>query len=927
MANSIISGQEIDEQNPFAAVASGVGFDNPFEADLLPPDKRQEQYVAEVMQSDVERANSENPDWTIKDMVSVARSLIDGFWLNKGVELGSLSGAVLYKATEGPLPPVGPVTMLFNLFEGDSVLDIRDEMLVSEEAKSANFAERRPIASTVSNIAGNMLSPVSLMGGNLVNSAVQLQRGRQAIQQGAEVGRVIPGLSRSAASTDDMINLGAQLGRQQAGPAAALLSRVPTSAAYPALGPAAIGAGVLAAEGGVIGFEGENLEEKVENAAFTAGISASVPFLFAGVKKGYDAVTKPMAQDIGEGGNFINLMFTDHALAPVYRSVISKAYGGRGLTEQQARSMVARVPTPRAAADTAVQIKQDAKRSLDAATRLINKGQKETVEEAKLLLDDQILKVKNELADAVGSEQDRLLSRVSELESMKGDANLLKFEAVRQADELVNSANGAFRGQVLNNSVPSGTTADEIAALGSLDPQDANALLDDLWKSKGFSFANGKLFPVDAQDADTFIEKIAKDYPELTLVEGGSIIPRVRGYVAEALRQEAADGIIEGKALVNLRSSIGRAINGLSDDKVSTRRFSTEVQDYFNDLLNKGLNSTERAAFEADKTAWSVRSLVDDATAKASGRDARSGAFTPQDFLESIKSYSPRFAARGAGRFQKDAQELALLTKQNEKAIIDLANKNASDVATDVLKQKAALRAELGKTKTALGKKHAEEIADLRRSFANTKNDSAGQAARRIALEEMKSKHRLQLLDLDNKVETVANETKALAELMPGNFRGSVFENLFNTALIGQTIQAAGTGFTGVSTSIGSTLVTGVAGASILSKEITQKILARQTGGQAAIRSTVGDISEGLQRVASAGSQQGAAGTAIAAGTAEALSPTEPLFTKERRDLLMKLPISGRAALYRNLEGRGQLKRLQAEDPELFKLLKAAKDR
>jgi hypothetical protein len=88
---------------------------------MLSPSKRQEQYVAEVLQAEEERTASENPNWTAKDMVGVARSLVDGLWLNKGEELGTLAAAVGIKATSGPLPPIGPVAMLFNIFQGISL--------------------------------------------------------------------------------------------------------------------------------------------------------------------------------------------------------------------------------------------------------------------------------------------------------------------------------------------------------------------------------------------------------------------------------------------------------------------------------------------------------------------------------------------------------------------------------------------------------------------------------------------------------------------------------------------------------------------------------------------------------------------------------------------------------------------------------------
>ena len=46
MSKSMFTGQEISDDNPYAAVASGVGFSNPYAVDALGPLERQEQYVA-----------------------------------------------------------------------------------------------------------------------------------------------------------------------------------------------------------------------------------------------------------------------------------------------------------------------------------------------------------------------------------------------------------------------------------------------------------------------------------------------------------------------------------------------------------------------------------------------------------------------------------------------------------------------------------------------------------------------------------------------------------------------------------------------------------------------------------------------------------------------------------------------------------------
>ena len=60
----------------------------------------------------------------------------------------------------------------------------------------------------------------------------------------------------------------------------------------------------------------------------------------------------------------MSLMFTEHALSPVYKYVVSKAYGGTTLMEPQARKVAGKSLTPAAANQAASEIKEDAAKML-----------------------------------------------------------------------------------------------------------------------------------------------------------------------------------------------------------------------------------------------------------------------------------------------------------------------------------------------------------------------------------------------------------------------------------------------------------------------------------------------------------------------------------------------------------------------------------
>lgn len=901
---SLLTGQEMSPDNPLAIAASGEGFTNPLGVEALPVLEKQEQYVAEHMQEFTERVDSGRLGTS--DLELAARSFVDGLWLNKAEEAGSYVSAMAVKI-------IYP-----DLFEGRSVSDIREEMLVKLEAESAEFAERRPLTAATTNIAGSILSPVSVAGGQLISQAARMRQGAQAAQVSDEVAATLGGAF--APRADEAAQLAQQLGRQQAtgttfgipvsGKVAEIVSKSPTPVAT---------AGVVGAEGAVIGYEGDTTEEKLSNAAFTAGISAAVPFVFAGAKKTYDFATEnKMATQIGKGKDFINLMFTEHGIAPIYRSVVSKAYGARTLTEQQARKMAGRALTPAMARETGKKFSEQAAQETERAKRVIATSTREAGEQAQLKLDEKIAEVKLLASKATGKAQQKYNDEVALLEEAKVNADVAKTLAVREADASVSAANASFRGQALSEAAPPGAPKETVAELGMLDPQDANAVLDDLWRQYGFKVANGKEFTLDAKEAATFIDKIIKNHPELELVENGSLLRNIKIYVAEEITTKAPGGVMKGEDLLQLRSNIGRAINGLSNESVSTRRLSAEIQDYFHEILEQGLTKSEVAELAADRTAWSIRSTVDDATAKASGGNARSGAFTATEYLDAVRSYSPRFAARGKGRLQTEAQQLAKTNAQNKDNIIGLADDQIKQVTRQAIKDRAVLRGQLQRTRVLLKKQEAEEIANLKKLTQYERASDIAKGAMRERIADVKQKYALQLQDIDTRIAQATNETKILSGMMPSNFNASVFESLFNTALIGQAALFAAPGLSG---SLKASLVTGGVGSALLSKELTQRIIARQSGGQEALRRGTTAIGEAMDSVGVTSAQTVGA---QAGGIAALTTPKELMFSEERKETIRNLPPSGKRALYRNLESKGRLERLKAEDPSLFKELKKA---
>lgn len=893
---SALTGQEMSGDNPLALAASGEAFTNPLIPTALPVLERQEQYVAEHMQAVTEKIDSGNLD--SNDLEMAARAFIDGLWLNKSEEIGSYIAATAVKI-------INP-----ELVQGKSISDIANEMKVDLETESAQFAEERPILATTANIAGSLVSPASLAGGRVISEAAKLRQGSQAAKVSDEVAAALG--STFATRSDEAAQLAAQLGRQQGGRIAEIVSKSPTPVAAATL---------AGAEGAVIGYEGENTEEKLKNAAFTAGISAAVPFAFVGVKKTYDFATEnKMAQQIGESGDFINLMFTEHGLAPVYKSVVSKAYGGRTLTEQQARKMAGRALTPAMARKAGEEFTNEAANKTKKAKAAITTASKENLAEIRLKLDEQIDEAKVLSRKATGQAKEEYDQRLALLAEAKENADVAKALAVKEADASVNAANASFRGNALRQSAPPGTPNEMINDLGMMDPQDANAALDDMWRKYGFKTAHGKQYTLNPEDASSFIDEIGQNHPELALIgtESGSLLRSIRIYVAEEIATKAPEGVMRGEDLLQLRSNIGRAINSLSNESISTRRFSAEVQDYFHDILEKGLTKKEAAEFAADRKAWSIRSTVDDAITKASGGNAKAGAFTATEYLDAVRSYSPRFAARGKGRLQVEAQQLAKINEENKANILGLAEDQLKQVANQGIRERALLKKQLDQSKVKLKSELAVEIKELKRQSQVTKTSEEAREALRLNIVEAQERYARQLKDIDTRIVRATNESATLKDMMPSTFDPSVFESLFNTSLIGQ---AALFVTPKVSEGVKASIVTGVPVSNILARETTQRILARQSRGQAKLRSAMTQAGQALEAKGitpsqTTGAQAGAVGALVA--------PKELMFSEERKEMIQRLPESGKKRLYQNLKANGRLERLQAEDPKLFKELKRA---
>ena len=861
-----------------------------------------ENSIEEGMGSLIEQADA--GDWDTSDSLQVARAFTDGLWMNKGEEAGAWISALVYKR--------------FRMYGSNdkTVRQIKDEMLARSEADSAAFVEERPVAAIGANIAGNILSPVSIKGGQLLSQARTLRQGEIARQSAVQTGTALGGRSlvgTSAAQADDAGRLAQQLsGFSPRAFNIATQTRTPL-----------LGAGLVAGESAVIGAEGDTLGEKAQNAAISGAIGGVFGLGLSGAGVAVNkALQSNIAQQVGKGANFVNLMFTEHALAPVYQHVVSKAYGGRSLIEQQVSALKNRMPSLDVMKQRGVNLKENAQKTL-ARAKAVSSGQVEQqTAQARRLAED----LTDELT-AGGRISINELDSVSQkrIEDLKNaaDPSVIKAAAAREADAAVNAVESSFRTEAIVKSLPTNAReglADDIAAMS---PQDALKAVRESWTATGFSAAKNANYRMNLPAVEKGIHKILKDNATKVALAGANAATTattIKSYVSAMIRERAKNGVMKGEDLLQMRSEIGTVINNLSDNQAATREITKPIQRYFDDLLISKLNKTDAASFLKDRELWKLKSTLEDAVSVATGRNKNlQGAFDTDDWISANKKQGTYFSSVGEGVLQKDAQDVSKLAKQRKELIEGNAKKDA-----DVLKKNSeeAIKAEdvlLKTQKNELTKSNQAVKREIQRAFRESKKTAKDVEQRTNALAEESARFTQAMSTIDNDIAKLERGLKFFKEVGPKD--SSIFERLFATSLLASATGLAGI-FGGAALGAGVATV-GVGAAKALSLQSTQRLLAGQTGFQRAGSEIAKRLDEAAQQLSerTGVNYRPVAATAIAPDAGD-----KKVFNEQTKRSIMGQGQLSKARIYTGLQNAGKLVALEAQDPALYKALKDAFD-
>lgn len=783
-----------------------------------------------------------------EDAMMTARAVVDGMWLNKGEEVGSWLAATAYK--------------VLNPSHERSISEIREIMLGDLEAESQEFREARPTTAFVANVAGGIASPASLYGGQL------LQTGR-ALRQGAQASRAAPAV---LGATDETVAASQQLARQMAAGGmqgrqalnplqSAIMSSREVAAQVAARTPAWQQATALAAtEGAIFGYEGDTQEEKIHNAMWSGALSAAFPLGATAIGKMWNGVTSnKVAQELGTGDSFVNLMFTETkrgstAVGDIYRHLIGKTFGAKGMIESQVNSLVSRIPKARKDLE---QISQTFKN--DAISRLKNLRfiQGKNVEKANLAATE----LKESLMDKATANNRIKMDDIADEFNLKIDIFKdvsktrqidLESAALLEVDEAVNALNADFRANTLLRALPS--EADEAGDLvTSFGPQEALLHLDDMWSQFGFKSAKAANYKVVADNITKKIEALANK--DLAIVSGlaknGSGVQSVLDVVAETLSSKVTNGVIKGSDMIKLRSDIGRFIGDLSEGSSAVRGFADDVQDLLDDTIIRQLDGKAAEAFKTDRSLWKNKLMVQEATTVATGGNRlEQGAYTAEDWITASKSRSKAFAARGKGVMQKEAQEVSQLSRARDKAIKEHAGKRVKEQAKQTATELRAMKTDKAAAKRAAKEAFEAEKREINRQFFASKKDAIAKQEYALKEEAVRTQYKKNVAALDDEIKNLTAREKELMKLTTAQGgRITIFEQAFASGVLGSVVGR----LFGRSLDAGATLLTGSVVGSALKPEAVQRAIAGQTGVQRSLSSMGESVGTAVDAVTRSG--------------------------------------------------------------------------
>ena len=795
-----------------------------------------------VLLSELNEEASSKENW-LEDPMMASRAILDGFFYGFSDEIGASISAKMVQL----LQP--------ELVEDKSYLEVRREMIKELETQQAKWADDNFGLALGLNVVGAVGSGTAAFKGlqsagkalsstRAVQPAVQAiqQRGLQsALQRAALTPAPATALEASIAATPTVAGGLLQAGKQ--------------AAPY---------APLLAAEGGLAGIgyaeQGSDLVEAGVTGA-GMGVAFGLPMM-TGLNYVLNGVSKNrIAQQIGQKEDFIPLSIAlkeraagtyEKTLGWMYNKVLNKAFGSDSLLESQAKQ----VSADQELAKEGVKTEQ----AINVAKAKLSQAKNSTVVEQK------VSQLKAE-AKAEDLEESFNLS----------DAKLkIKTDAAKESDSAINLANAAFRVNLAIDSIPVNAPKEIVEEIkNAADPQIRQRLINEAWSADSvFGMLKNRSFRINK-------EQISKELEDLINTELSALSPKLNGgedvatFIASFLeRKTNRNGWISGEELSSMRSELGR-IGNMYPDQGAGAAQGYQIKrliDVLNDRIESQLSGTAFEAFKAEKQRWKTNLSLRESVLQST---KKSGAFTADDYLGTLKKLFPKDAQEKRGVFQREAEELRDLNIKQDETISELSEEAIRNMERNSKKNNLSTKKDL-----------EDRIKDLEK-----------QQKTKVYNAERTAEIETELASTNQRLAELKSFTEELDSLKKSS-EDSALIKIFYTSALGL--------WGGVTAPI-----TGSVVASGLGTQSAQRALVGQTGLQQSLANLMGKkpVEKTISRLAGV-------------GDSGAMGAEEGTYTQ--MDILMSQTDQRKIKAYQNLSKSGKLSELQRLNPKVYKSLIAA---
>jgi hypothetical protein len=818
-----------------------------------------------------------------EDPLNATRAVLDGITFGFSDEIGASIAA-------GAVAALDP---------SKNWSEVYDDMMADLQDQRNTYTAAHPYASLALNIAGGLLSPAN-KGISFV-----LSKAKTALTPAAQ--RLSTVLRSPKPVTPITVPPPVPGAMQRAG------RFIATNAPAAAVGGAIYGAGATEQRGwDRLGAAGEGALMGLALLPAFATIPALGGFL----------ARRRVAQDVGTGPDFkpLNLSADTTAnpfLSWFYRNVVGRAFVGRSAIENQ--SVRWTTPLMRQVEQLTARLASAKKLSSETLALYTRSAATEARKLAAIVRNKERLTAR-EIRRIVG-QMDDLQKKIDQ-----GAADGAQLELVTTAVEQ------AFRSQAFQSALPdSFSAASRQAVLEALEMGQAGKALElvrQAWNQQGFPMLNGRKFQVgvigerSVSQAQTLEDILAGR--TRTSTEKFVDLSRISNNVIKAMENDgsldllisaenkldfvqkeiisflerAVDGrgFITGEQLSTLRNRIGEltASPGILENATASARRAIylSLKDEIDNLIVSQLSPDELTTFRQHQAMYKSKLALEATVGKATNVNQR-GNFTPENWVDSVRSLFPRLANVETAPFQREAYAAASARTAAEQAEMAVAREatalNAQKTIALLAEQEIALQNQL----TSL-RQEADRILEGAPRAAAAQAQRASRTGA-IALES-------QIKSMEEELAQLTQARNELLSLLPNRGRTDVAspsENYWATLTLGQAL--SGMLKTGA-------MAVGMPLAYLFSRQGTQRLLAGQTWLQEGIQKLMASNNPLIKYPALGGLRSTVAGN-------------------EDRDVLTAVyatDVIRRANIYNALKNDGSLDEFKEQYPQTFKVIEAS---